>query len=173
MPDRTCTVDECDNPPRSGKAEWCAKHYHRWYRHGSVDKTARTAGISISKGRRYRSHHLPGHPLATPCGRVYDHQVVLYAAIGPGPHPCHWCTRPVRWDAGKAKPDRLTVDHLNDIGDDNRLANLVPSCPTCNTTRAVQAKAAALVAHGWWSNHDTIARLKRGRAPQVVESLTA
>jgi hypothetical protein len=148
-------------------------HYHRWYRHGGVNKTARTSGVSVSQGRRYRSHHLPGHPLATPCGRVYDHQVVLYEAIGAGPHACHWCDRDVHWDATKGQPHRLTVDHLNGIGDDNRLANLVPSCPPCNSRRAAQARSAALVAAGWWSNHDTIAGLKaRGRRSRVEAART-
>jgi hypothetical protein len=72
----------------------------------------------------------------------------------------------VRWDAAKSEPDRLTVDHLNGISDDNRRENLVPSCGRCNTLRAQQAKASALRAAGWWSNHDTVA--KQGRSPRVT-----
>jgi hypothetical protein len=35
MPDRTCSVDGCDQP--LSKRGWCNKHYLRWYRHGSPD----------------------------------------------------------------------------------------------------------------------------------------
>lgn len=170
MTDRTCSVDGCDKPPRSGKAEWCKKHYHRWYRHGDVNRCANTAGVSVSKGRRYRlARGASGHALAKGSGRLWEHQVVLYDAIGAGSHPCHWCGTTVRWEADKGQPDRLTVDHLNGLGDDNRLANLVPSCPSCNSGRASQAKAEALAAHGWWSNHDTIANLKQQtRRPRIA-----
>lgn len=40
MTDRTCSIDGCEKPPRSGAAEWCPKHYHRWYRHGDPLATA-------------------------------------------------------------------------------------------------------------------------------------
>lgn len=159
MADRKCIVSGCDNTPRSGKAEWCKKHYHRWYRHGSVDRSATTAGLTASNGRRYRTTQRPDHPIAGPSGRVYVHRITLYDAIGPGAHPCHWCSRAVRWEAGKGQPDHLTVDHVNGMGDDNRLANLVPSCIACNSTRAHQARSDLLAANGWWSNHDTIAAL--------------
>jgi hypothetical protein len=162
MEKRTCTVPECDNKPRSGSAEWCAKHYHRWYRHGSVETTATGTPVTASRGRRYRLLELPSHPLARRAGKVWEHRVVLYDAIGAGAHPCHWCTVLVRWDATRGDSDCLMVDHLNGIGDDNRLANLVPSCSACNTSRAQQARADALRDAGWWSSHDTIASLRSG-----------
>lgn len=34
MPNPTCTIDGCDKPARSPAADWCPKHYQRWYRHG-------------------------------------------------------------------------------------------------------------------------------------------
>ena len=34
MPNRTCTIPGCEKPARSARAEWCAMHYHRWYRYG-------------------------------------------------------------------------------------------------------------------------------------------
>lgn len=164
--DRTCMVDGCPNPPRSTKADWCKKHYHRWYRHGDVNRCITSSAPSVSVGRRYRTTHQPTHPLAKPSGRVYVHQVVLYAAIGPGPHPCHWCQATLRWDAGKGQRDRLVVDHLNGHGDDNRVDNLVASCGACNSTRGSQARGDALKQAGWWSNNDTVA--KRGRKPRVA-----
>ena len=107
MQQSTCTVPGCDKPLRSSGAQWCAMHYHRWYRHGDVNRVSSASGVTVSQGRRYRSLHRPSHPLATPCGRVYEHQIVLYEAIGDGAHPCHWCRAGVRWDAIKGQPDRL------------------------------------------------------------------
>ena len=34
MSERICVIDGCNDPTRSQGAEWCKKHYHRWYRHG-------------------------------------------------------------------------------------------------------------------------------------------
>ena len=95
-------------------------------------------------------------------GKVWEHRAVLFDAIGYGPHPCHWCQHPVDWQA-EHRPDALHVDHLDGVGDNNDLANLVPSCPTCNTNRGVLARHHALKEAGWWSNHDTVAALGDGR----------
>lgn len=165
MQQRTCSVPRCENRPRSGKAEWCAMHYHRWYRHGDVDRCATRSGITSSAGRRYRSTHRPDHPLARASGRIYVHQVVLYAAIGPGRHTCHWCSQSVRWEASKGESDQLVVDHLNGLGDDNRIENLVPSCGRCNSLRGGQARSQALRGAGWWSNHDTVGVLGARQPP--------
>ena len=35
MSERTCIIPGCDKPSRSSNADWCKKHYHRWYRNGS------------------------------------------------------------------------------------------------------------------------------------------
>lgn len=166
MPNPTCSVPDCDKPSRTAKADYCPMHYHRWYRHGSVDKTASGSGITASLGRRYRTIYNPTHPLAGKNGKVYEHRAVLYDQIGPGPHPCHWCEDEVDW-LPKGTPGALQVDHLNNDGADNAPANLAPSCAGCNTARGQQRKAAALASQGWWSSHDTIARLKSGgrRAP--------
>jgi hypothetical protein len=134
-------------------------HYHRLYRHGRLDLTATKTDISVSHGRRYRSIYAPGHPLASKSGKVYAHRFVLYGEIGPGPHACHWCSTQVDW-VPRGEPDCLQVDHLNNIGDDNRPDNLVPSCGPCNTARGASRRRQALLAAGWWSEHDTIARLK-------------
>lgn len=76
------------------------------------------------------------HPLARKHGKVLVHRVVLYDAIGPGPHPCHWCAKPVDWTYG-VTPDALFVDHLDDDKTNNVLENLVPSCNYCNRNREV------------------------------------
>lgn len=154
-----CTIEGCDKAPRSRLAELCAMHYHRIYRHGSPDKQARSSGISVSNGRRYKTKYNPKHPLASKHGIVYAHRMVLFDAIGYGPHSCHWCGGEIDWKP-KGQPGELQPDHLNNMGDDNRLENLVPACRGCNVARAQQARSQALRANGWWSGNDTIAHLK-------------
>lgn len=161
MTDRTCVIEGCDKPRRSAGADWCKMHYHRWYRHGSTDKVATRAGITASLGRRYRVVAAKGHPLAMANGRAYEHRVVLFDAIGPGPHACHWCGTEVDW-LTKGDPANLLPDHVNGDGADNRVANLVPSCGPCNSARGSKARAEALREAGWWSHHDTIAHLANG-----------
>jgi hypothetical protein len=167
MTNPTCIIDACQKPARSSKADWCKMHYHRWYRHGSTDMVTSASDVSVSLGRRYRVLYLPSHPLAKRGGKVYEHRAVLYDAIGPGPHPCHWCSTAVDW-APKGDPRELQPDHLNNDGADNRPENLVPSCRTCNSTRGVQRRSDALRDAGWWSNNDTVANLAEGRKPRVV-----
>lgn len=81
----------------------------------------------------------PEHPLRGKRGEVFEHRVVLYDHIGPGPHPCHWCGSPVDWRVraqwASFRGDELVVDHLDGNPQNNDPANLVPSCFTCNTRR--------------------------------------
>jgi len=74
-----------------------------------------------------------GHPLASKSGCVYEHRKVLYERIGPGPHPCHWCSRLLEWGGVKG----IISDHLNDDKLDNRSENLVPACNRCNVRRSL------------------------------------
>lgn len=157
MQNRTCTVDGCDKPTRSRAADWCKMHYHRWYRHGDVNRVA-TEMPSVSKGRRYRTVAGKGHPLAMKNGRVYEHRFVLYNEIGEGPHACYWCETEVDW-LPKGDPRELHPDHLNGDGGDNRPENLVPSCRRCNVLRGTQQRADVLRASGWWSRNDTVGKL--------------
>lgn len=164
----TCTLPDCDKPSRNkSSAALCKMHYHRQYRHGSTNKVATEAGITVSLGRRYRTRYKPGHPLASKHGVVYEHRLVLFDTIGYGPHACHWCEAEVDW-LPKGDPRCLQVDHLNNDGGDNRPENLAPSCMSCNSGRAIQRRADALRAAGWWSQNDTIAALKSGgRRPRI------
>jgi len=59
---------------------------------------------------------------------------MLYAVVGAGLHPCHWCKRPVGWTAD------LEVDHLDDDRANNTPANLAPSCHACNAGRACRQR---------------------------------
>lgn len=167
MPKPSCIVPECEKPSRSSVPNYCPMHYHRLYRHGRLHAQANKTAITASHGRRYRLVYRPDHPLADKGGKVYEHRAVLHDSIGPGPHPCHWCETELDW-LPKGNPTAINVDHLNAIGDDNRPENLVPSCQSCNNTRGMQARHDALVAAGWWSQHDTISRLRGGgRRPRI------
>ena len=50
MDQRTCTIPRCEKPARTKSAEWCAMHYHRWYRNGSP-------GEATPRTRKERSPH--------------------------------------------------------------------------------------------------------------------
>jgi hypothetical protein len=87
---------------------------------------------------KYIIKHDPGHPLANASGEVSEHDAVLYARIGPGPHPCHWCGKLVNWKQTVKKKMHgvLCCDHLSGVSTDNRDSNLAPSCFRCNISRS-------------------------------------
>jgi len=60
------------------------------------------------------------------------HRWVLLDKIGPGPHACHWCAKPLTWTG---RPDHITADHLDRNTHNNRPENLVPACHGCNVWR--------------------------------------
>ena len=165
----TCTVDGCEKPSRNKlSAAMCKMHYHRWYRHGTVEKVSR--GMKFGRPRRYRTVSAKGHPLAGANGRAYEHRVVLFDAIGPGQHRCHWCDVVVAWGP-KGAADELQPDHINGDGGDNRPENLVPSCRGCNTARGLQRRSDMLRAEGFWSGSDTVAALRNpGRRARIDDS---
>lgn len=138
-----CAVDGCSTLARL-RGALCEKHYHRQHRHGRVDAHVFAAGITVSKGRRYRHFHAPTHPLAMRNGMVYEHRAALFSAIGYGPHLCHWCATPLTWRRN------LHVDHLDDVGDNNDPSNLVPACNRCNSGRGVAARRAAVRRAGFF-----------------------
>lgn len=84
-------------------------------------------GYLVARGHK-------GHELATADGRVYVHRVVMFNAIGYGPHQCEHCGKHVNWKAPN-HTDELVVDHRNGKRHDNRLANLIVSCHACNIKR--------------------------------------
>lgn len=87
---------------------------------------------------RYVIRTEPTHPLSTKNGSIFEHRMVLYDAIGPGTHLCHWCGKQVTWhvrqQSGVYSGD-LVVDHLDGNTVNNALTNLVPSCTQCNIRR--------------------------------------
>lgn len=76
------------------------------------------------------------HPLAIG-GYVYEHRQVLYDAIGPGPHPCHWCRTDINWVVGRISRGALVPDHVDGDKANNNIDNLVPSCHRCNASRGL------------------------------------
>ena len=170
MQDNTCSIEECSKPLRSPGATWCAKHYHRWYRHGDPMKSANKPGApSKALPRRYRRTTRKGHPLSNKYGGIWTHRLLLFEVIGFGPHPCHWCKRLVDWNAPTLPSHdylELQVDHLDNDGGNNALTNLVPACRSCNSRRGSHRRGDALRDAGWWSNNDTILnRAERIEAP--------
>lgn len=123
-----CSVPDCENTARSASACHCEKHYGRLRRNGTLNNLER-APVLVHSGGYYRAY-APEHPLRN--GKVgryeYEHRVRFYNEHGAGPFNCHHCGKQVTWDD-------MHVDHLNDDPKDNRLGNLVASCPRCNQWR--------------------------------------
>jgi len=133
MAGRLCTVEGCGR--RHYGRGYCLLHWSRVRRTGEPGPVGL---IPARPAKPYRRIHAAGHPLARAQGLVYEHRVVLFDAIGPGQHPCHWCGRSVSWTA-KQPGRRLNVDHLDHDGLNNAPENLVPACLRCNTTRKAAA----------------------------------
>lgn len=152
----TCTIEGCDKPKRSGNSDWCAKHYHRWYRHG--DPLATYQRMVTATPRTYVMRSCPGHPLANKAGRQYEHRIVLWDCIGPGVHACHWCETDVHWTPEPGQT-ALVVDHLDGIKHHNAPENLVPCCARCNTARAALLRHEVAIGKGAWQHHDTVGAL--------------
>lgn len=126
---RTCTIGDCDLYVLGHGL--CSKHYYRLKRHGDVSyQTKAEPGTGSIRDNGYRVVRAPGHPLAGRDGAALEHRLVLYAKIGPGSHPCHWCGTAVSWMVD------LTADHLDWDRLNNVAENLVPSCQSCNSGRS-------------------------------------
>lgn len=129
----TCSVEGCGMVVKGRRL--CGMHYMRARRHdGDVTAGEGRYGNGYTRSDGYVETRRTGHPLARANGHVLMHRVVLFDAIGPGPHPCHWCFAPVDWRHGVVA-DALIVDHVDRNRSNNDRANLVPSCNQCNTAR--------------------------------------
>lgn len=129
-PYELCAIDGCTRQ-RYGQRRVCNTHAMRKHRYGDVHADRTRTGRTWDHSAGYKLVGMPGHQLADSKGTVYEHRLVLFNRIGAGPHGCHWCGTQVDWSDG------LEADHLNNRRDDNRSANLVPSCHGCNTRRAL------------------------------------
>ena len=90
-------------------------------------------GFTFRKGYLFLTGQ-QDHPIANADGTLAEHRKVLYDAIGPGPHACHWKDQ---FDCGRTSLewDNICVDHLDSDTLNNTLENLVVSCRSCNTKR--------------------------------------
>lgn len=76
-----------------------------------------------------------GHPLADKYGKLGLHRWLVYRRLGPGPHPCHWCGKPLNWLPKQRWTGAIVVDHVDGNRGNNDEANLVVSCHPCNVRR--------------------------------------
>lgn len=137
VPVLSCRVDGCESARESGR-RCCVLHRQRRSRTGSfgpIERLRRAPGGARPTGQGYLIRTDHAHPLARVQGLVLEHRRVLFDLIGPGPHPCHWCARPVDWNYGLDSDDVLVVDHLDFDGMNNAAENLVASCHPCNSAR--------------------------------------
>lgn len=137
-----CAVDGCERPrvkQARGRYRYCSAHKSRLQRQGDVcaDQPVRTHTPGPwATGNGYLDVAAAGHPMAGQNGHARQHRVVLFDAIGPGAHPCHWCGMSVTWDLSHpASSGALTVDHVDHDRTNTALSNLVPSCHPCNARR--------------------------------------
>lgn len=123
-----CTAPGCENKTRSVGCQYCEMHYGRQRRNGTLHNRKPEPTIEHTSG--YLLAYAPDHPLAKGA-RAYEHRIVYYDAHGEGPFDCNWCGKRVGWED-------MHVDHVNADRADNRLENLVASCPTCNQARGAE-----------------------------------
>lgn len=130
-----CAVEGCQRSSR--KRGWCEFHYGRWRRTGQTsDPVSRRGSRGTVRSDGYVVLNRPEHPLSAKGGLVMEHRSVLYDAIGPGEHECHWCSTSVSWErTWPAHADALVVDHVDHDRSNNDRDNLVPSCQRCNANR--------------------------------------
>jgi hypothetical protein len=125
-----CTVDGCGH--LSHGHGLCHRHYKRWRQRGEpgiAGLERRENGLGTPHLDGYWRFHLPTHPLADSTGTVLRHRVVLYDALDGADADCHWCGKSVAWGID------LHVDHLDSNRANDERVNLVPSCPSCNSSR--------------------------------------
>jgi hypothetical protein len=128
----TCERDRCNNQfqryqsyIRRGIGRYCSIECSQ-----TSTREYQGRGEYLAQGYRYLTSQ-QGHPLALLNGELAEHRKILYDAIGPGPHECHWCPKMLDWGGHKG----ITIDHLDFNKLNNNLSNLVVSCRPCHASR--------------------------------------
>lgn len=122
-----CKIHKCQDPAVRVGHGLCEKHYYRNRRNGTFDGPVIAGRYEVKSG--YVLLLMPDHPLAEKSRRsIYEHRFVAYETRQGVCTPCHWCGVQLTWDSA-------TVDHLNEVKDDNRPENLVVACNSCNRAR--------------------------------------
>lgn len=121
---RPCTVDACVRTTQRYD-QLCQVHAHRVKHFGAHDHPYPNGSLN-DKG--YRIVSSSGHILGSSQG---EHRLVLFDAIGYGPHQCSYCKCHINWRVG------LEVDHIDHDRINNDRANLTQSCHKCNSERSV------------------------------------
>ena len=136
-----CKVDGCNSMANRKLYQLCEKHYMKMRRRGTTEAFEWPKIKYHSSG--YILEYAPNHPLAMKLAgnRIYQHRKVYYDNYGDGPFKCHWCGKDLTWET-------MDIDHVNAAKTDNRIENLVASCPKCNKERAkLKAVAAYKMLH--------------------------
>ena len=125
----TCSIEDCNR--KLVAKGWCMTHYQRQRRTGTTDLITPEETDSLANGYPVIHKGAKGKRVTE-----YVHRQVLFDKIGLGPHPCHYCGRPLNWQIRKRDQpwpeDFLTVDHLDHDKTNNDPSNLVPCCHRCN-----------------------------------------
>lgn len=133
-PCATCGVIFTRQPTSTNPPKYCSRTcFH-------------TATRKPDNGRKFRRYERsPNHPLASVKGTIPTSRRMLYDHLGEGEHPCHWCGFSLKWrlnqKGGSTKNRDLLVDHLDGDQLNDDPDNLVATCQSCNTVRAL--------AQGW------------------------
>lgn len=128
-----CRIDGCEKEGRGNGEDICGMHYHRFYRFGTYELTAKPAKQRYITSNGYIKVHKPGHPLSDSTRYVFEHRFIYHEKYGEGPFNCYWCEKIVTWDM-------LNIDHLDEDTQNNNLDNIKATCPGCNTSRGIEKK---------------------------------
>jgi len=159
-----CTVEGCTRPANYKQEMICQMHYFRRMRNGHF-------GLKQSKYQRlgyhehsngYRVLIIPGHPLSSSRGEVYEHRSVVFKRHGWGLPPCEICGAESDWNTRKTHIDHIDEDRAN-----NRPENLRVLCNYCNVSRTKKSHHSYSHCQSITVNGKTMTPTEWARQPNV------